>query len=171
MSSRPVDIRSKELDNTAVPLLFEIYATIKTSKYREIEAAIHKLLTNLADARIRKGREFFNIRPEEALKHLKDLALLTGDAEISAPDDFDSKDGSDRKYSYKGRYTVNTGEIFHLENGVANARMRVLDGNRYTVRFGWERRSCIRRQLAQCKQAGMAASPLAQWNGRRAHGA
>ena len=31
-SSRPVDIRSKELDNTAVPLPFEIYATMKTVK-------------------------------------------------------------------------------------------------------------------------------------------
>ena len=29
-SSRPVDVRSKELDNTAVPLPFEIFATIKT---------------------------------------------------------------------------------------------------------------------------------------------
>ena len=28
-SSRPVDIRSKELDNTAVPLPFEIYAALK----------------------------------------------------------------------------------------------------------------------------------------------
>ena len=27
---RPVDIRSKELDNTAVPFLFEIFATKKT---------------------------------------------------------------------------------------------------------------------------------------------
>ncbi len=35
-SSRPVDIRSKELDNTAVPLPFEIYATLKTSKYEEV---------------------------------------------------------------------------------------------------------------------------------------
>ena len=31
-SSRPVDVRSKELDNTAVPLPFEIFATIKTAK-------------------------------------------------------------------------------------------------------------------------------------------
>lgn len=30
-SSRPVDVRSKELDNTAVPLPFEIFATIKRS--------------------------------------------------------------------------------------------------------------------------------------------
>lgn len=28
-SSRPVDVRSKELDNTAVPLPFEIFATMK----------------------------------------------------------------------------------------------------------------------------------------------
>ncbi|MDO4816906.1 MAG: HTH domain-containing protein [Akkermansia sp.] len=29
-SARPVDVRSKELDNTAVPLPFEIYATMET---------------------------------------------------------------------------------------------------------------------------------------------
>ena len=36
-SSRPVNIRSKELDNTAVPLPFNIYATLKTVKYNEVE--------------------------------------------------------------------------------------------------------------------------------------
>lgn len=36
-SSRPVDVRSKELDNTAVPLPFEIYATLYTSKYDKAE--------------------------------------------------------------------------------------------------------------------------------------
>ena len=35
-SSRPVDVRSKELDNTAVPLPFEIYATMQTAKYADI---------------------------------------------------------------------------------------------------------------------------------------
>ena len=30
-SSRPVDVRSKELDNTSVPLPFEIFATMKTT--------------------------------------------------------------------------------------------------------------------------------------------
>ena len=34
-SSRPVDVRSKELDNTAVPLPFEIFATMKTAKRSE----------------------------------------------------------------------------------------------------------------------------------------
>lgn len=41
-SSRPVDIRSKELDNTAVPLPFEIYATMKTTKFNEVEKLVHK---------------------------------------------------------------------------------------------------------------------------------
>ena len=36
-SSRPVDVRSKELDNTAVPLPFEIYATMKTASYNKVE--------------------------------------------------------------------------------------------------------------------------------------
>ena len=41
-SSRPVDVRSKELDNTAVPLPFEIYATLRTVKYDKVEKQIHK---------------------------------------------------------------------------------------------------------------------------------
>ena len=48
VSSRPVDIRSKELDNTAVPLPFEIYASIKTTGYKKIEKIFHKFLTELA---------------------------------------------------------------------------------------------------------------------------
>ena len=43
-SSRPVDVRSKELDNTAVPLPFEIYATVKSSKYSYIKSNLHKIL-------------------------------------------------------------------------------------------------------------------------------
>jgi len=39
-SSRPVDVRSKELDNTAVPLPFEIFATMKTKKYNEVEKLV-----------------------------------------------------------------------------------------------------------------------------------
>lgn len=36
-SSRPVSVRSKKLDNTAVPLPFEIYTTLKTSKYEKVK--------------------------------------------------------------------------------------------------------------------------------------
>lgn len=82
-SSRPVDVRSKELDNTAVPLPFEIYATLKTSKYNEVEMLVHKTIDRLTDLRIRQNREFFNVPPEEALDILRDIAKTLDDAEIT----------------------------------------------------------------------------------------
>lgn len=81
-SSRPVDVRSKELDNTAVPLPFNIYATIKTVKYNEVEKMVHRQIDRLTDLRIRKTREFFNIRPEVALDILMDIYLAIDDAVI-----------------------------------------------------------------------------------------
>lgn len=81
-SSRTVDVRSKELDNTAVPLPFEIFATLKTSKYNEVEKLVHKTIDRLTDLRIRQNREFFNVRPDVALDILKDIASTLDDAEI-----------------------------------------------------------------------------------------
>lgn len=134
-SLREVDVRSKELDNTAVPLPFEIFATLKTEKYNEIEKNLHKIFTDLADARIRKGREFFNITPEKALDYLKDQAEIIDDAELNIPDD--EIGGNDRKRSiYKGKYKVNTDEIFSFARDTTDARMKVIDGNRYIVLAG-----------------------------------
>ena len=82
-SSRPVDVRSKELDNTAVPLPFEIYATLKTEKYDIVEKKIHKAIDRLTDLRIRQNREFFNIKPELALEIFKDEAMILDDAVIT----------------------------------------------------------------------------------------
>lgn len=82
-SARPVDIRSKELDNTAVPLPFEIYATLKTEKYDIVEKKIHKAIDRLTDLRIRQNREFFNIKPELALEIFKDEAMVLDDAVIT----------------------------------------------------------------------------------------
>ena len=82
-SSRPVDVRSKELDNTAVPLPFEIYATLKTVKYDIVEKKIHKAIDRLTDLRIRQNREFFNIKPELALGILRDEAMVLDDAEVT----------------------------------------------------------------------------------------
>lgn len=81
-SSRPVDVRSKELDNTAVPLPFEIYATLKTAKYNKVEKQIHKQIDRLTDLRIRQNREFFNIAPSVALDIMRDIADLLEDAEL-----------------------------------------------------------------------------------------
>ena len=82
-SSRPVDVRSKELDNTAVPLPFEIYDTLKTSKYDKVEKQIHKQIDRLTDLRIRQNREFFNIAPSVALDIMRDIADLLEDAELA----------------------------------------------------------------------------------------
>ncbi len=82
-SSRPVDVRSKELDNTAVPLPFEIFATIKSAKFNEIEKLVHKTIDRLTDLRIRQNREFFNIEPDVALDILNDIAMTIDDAVVT----------------------------------------------------------------------------------------
>ena len=81
-SSRPVDVRSKELDNTAVPLPFEIFATMKTCKYNEVEKLVHKTIDRLTDLRIRQNREFFNVAPQIALDIFNDIASTIDDAEV-----------------------------------------------------------------------------------------
>ena len=81
-SSRPVDVRSKELDNTAVPLPFEIFATMKTVKYNEAEKLVHKYIERFTNLRIRNNREFFNVKPEVALDIFRDVALVIDDAII-----------------------------------------------------------------------------------------
>lgn len=81
-SKRQVDIRSKELDNTAVPLPFDIYATIKTEKFNQVEKLVHKTIDRLTDMRIRKNREFFNVDPAVALDIFRDIAAVVDDAEV-----------------------------------------------------------------------------------------
>lgn len=81
-SAVSVEQRVKQLDGTAVPLPFEIYATLKTSKYSEVEKVVHQTIDSLTDLRIRQNREFFNITPQEALNILRRLATMLDDAEI-----------------------------------------------------------------------------------------
>jgi len=74
-SARPVDVRSKELDNTAVPLPFKIFATVKTRKYDELEKNFHASVDCLNESlRVRKNREFFNLNPQKALELLEKAA-------------------------------------------------------------------------------------------------
>lgn len=82
-SSRPVDVRSKELDNTAVPLPFEIFATMRTSKFNEVEKLVHKTIDRLTDLRIRQNREFFNVDPKVALDIFRDIAQTADDAVVT----------------------------------------------------------------------------------------
>lgn len=82
MSSRSAVERLKELDNTSVPLPFEVYATLRTVKFETAERHVHKLIDRLTDLRIRKNREFFNIHPTTALDIFKDVAEMLDDAVI-----------------------------------------------------------------------------------------
>ena len=81
-SSRPVNLRSKELDNTAVPLPFEIFATLETVKFNEVEKLVHKTIDRLTDLRIRQNREFFNVPPQIALDIFRDIATTVDDAVV-----------------------------------------------------------------------------------------
>lgn len=92
-SVRPVDVRSKELDNTAVPLPFEIYATLKTSKFNEVEKLVHKTIDRLTHLRIRQNREFFNVQPQVAFDIFKDIASTIADAELIEYKNKSSKSG------------------------------------------------------------------------------
>ena len=82
-SPRPVNVRSKELDNTAVPLPFEIYATIETKKYAAVEKLVHKTIDRLTNLRIRAKREFFNVAPQVALDIFYDIASTIDDAKVT----------------------------------------------------------------------------------------
>lgn len=82
MSSRPVEMRLKELDNTSVPLPFDIYATMRTTKYVQAEKHIHHYIERFTNFRIRDTREFFNIKPEVALDIFREVKTLLDDAEI-----------------------------------------------------------------------------------------
>jgi len=75
--------RSKELNNTDVPLPYEVYATLKTDKYVEAEKLIHSFIGKLNPSlRIRPNPEFFNIRPEDAASILEDVAIVLDGAEV-----------------------------------------------------------------------------------------
>lgn len=82
-SKRLPNVRGRELFNTAVPLPYEVYATLKTEKYSKAEKLIHKSIDRISDLRITSKREFFNIAPEQAFEMLADIKDLLGDeAEI-----------------------------------------------------------------------------------------
>lgn len=102
-SVRPVDIRSKELDNTAVPLPFEIFATMETDMYHQVERLVHKTIDRLTDLRIRQNREFFNVSPKVALDIFKDIASAVADAHI-----IEYKDNQPIRAEVKEKYAEET---------------------------------------------------------------
>lgn len=74
--------RLRTLYNTSLPLPFEVFATMKTVKYNEAEKLVHHYIERFTNLRIEKKREFFNVKPEEALEIFKEVATLLDDAVI-----------------------------------------------------------------------------------------
>ncbi len=64
-------IRLNDLYNTSVPLRFKVYALMKTTKYKQAEKMIHSAFKA---SRIGDDREFFMLKPEEALEQMKIVA-------------------------------------------------------------------------------------------------
>lgn len=78
--------RLKNLDTTALPLPFKKFATLQTAKYQIAEKHVHHFIEMFTNLRIRNNREFFNVRPEQALKILCEVAELLDDAIVTRYD-------------------------------------------------------------------------------------
>lgn len=66
-----INDRLKELYNTSVPLPFKVFALLKTTKYKQAEKMLHSAFKA---SRIGDDREFFMLKPEEALEQMKVVA-------------------------------------------------------------------------------------------------
>ncbi len=79
--------RLRTLDTTALPLPFKKYATLKTVKYQAAEKHVHHYIETFTNLRIRDKREFFNVKPEQALRIFCEVAELLEDAVVTQYDD------------------------------------------------------------------------------------
>jgi hypothetical protein len=137
-SAREVNVRSKELDNTAVPLPFDIFATLKTAKYNEAEDFIHSMIDIVAPAiRIRKKREFFNIAPTKAYEMLKLCAKQYDDADVNLYDDggfLDDENGLASVYGSQGKQSPRAERLtFEMLGIPVGAVLTFCNDENYTV--------------------------------------
>ena len=84
--TKNMDERLRTLDNTSVPLPFKKYATLQTAKYEIAERHVHHFIETFTKLRIRDKREFFNVKPEQALKIFCEVAELLDDAVVTMYD-------------------------------------------------------------------------------------
>ena len=75
-TDRTVEERCKELSSTSVPFPFQIFATLKTKQYKEIEDILHDSFDSY---RVNPDREFFLIKPERACEILKKFLKILGE--------------------------------------------------------------------------------------------
>ena len=79
--------RLRTLDTTALPLPFKKFATLKTVKYQIAEKHVHHYIETFTNLRIRDKREFFNVKPEQALSIFLEVAELLEDAVVTKYDE------------------------------------------------------------------------------------
>ena len=106
LTSGTVEKRMKELHTTGVPTPFEKYASIKTTKYEEVERFMHHSISLLSEgSRVNDNREFFRIGPEKALSFMMEIAELLDDAEVTTCNEQARKDHVEiaRKKSLSGK--------------------------------------------------------------------
>lgn len=125
MTSRPVDTRSKELFNTSLPLPFDEFASLKTSKFVEVEDLVHRILTKLTRKRVNESREFYKIKPGEALEILEDVSRLLdpADCEFHVP----GRDGTVGIKSARGTSRLSAETIFICRGSGADAKAKLTD--------------------------------------------
>lgn len=88
--TRDVKKRLTQLDNTSCPYPFDVYATLKTSRYDDAEEFVHDFISHFNQSlRIRPNREYFKVDPEEALDILYKVKKLMNEpgAEIVVYDE------------------------------------------------------------------------------------
>ena len=140
-SKRIPEVRGRELYNTAVPLPYEVFATLYTSKYNEAEKTIHKMIDRISDLRINKSREFFNISPEDAYEILVDIKeLLEDDAvlelkgdnvEVQKEEDFHKRRTSSQRFDFYSR-GIKDGDIIQF---IDNPEIKAIVQGEKTVLF------------------------------------
>jgi len=110
-----VDKRVKELSGvTGMPLPFEVFATLKTTKYKEAERMIHKMIGKFSpEKRINPSREFFNIEPQDAFEVFEIVSKILVDAELHVK----AVSLKDKKAPIKRTFTsmgLNSGDVIEF---------------------------------------------------------
>ena len=125
MTSRPVDTRSKELFNTSLPMPFDEFASLKTSKFVEVEDLVHRILTKLTRKRVNESREFYKIKPGEALEILEDVSRLLdpSDCKFHVP----GRDDSVGSKPTRGTSHSSAETVFICRGAGADAKAKVTD--------------------------------------------
>jgi len=113
-----IDRRLYELSQaTGVPLPFEMYATMKTIKYKQAETMIHKTIKILAAGTRHIKKEFFNLEPEEAATIFKMIADIIDDAEFSYSKEMTTEKAIAKNAVESKRKIVKTFYSMNLKDG------------------------------------------------------